>query len=75
MGAYGTVPSYRAMLDREGVADPVDIAIIGSEQHAQEAVASLLNGGATDVVAIPVGTPDERDITRATLGEMALRNR
>ena len=74
MNVYNGVPSYRAMLDREGVADAVDIAIIGNEQHVQEAVANLLQGGATDVVAIPVGTRDERDITRATLGEMALRN-
>lgn len=72
MAAYGTVPSYRAMLDREGVVDAVDIAIIGNQQHVQETVASLLDGGASDVVVIPVGTPDERDITRATLGDMAL---
>ena len=24
---YGTLPSYRAMLDREGVAGPEDVAI------------------------------------------------
>ena len=74
MNAYSGVPSYRAMLDREGVADAVDIAIIGNERQVQEALANLLHGGASDVVAIPVGTPDERDITRAMLGEMALRN-
>ena len=27
---YAQLPSYRAMLDREGVAGPADIAIIGS---------------------------------------------
>ncbi|MCU1344638.1 MAG: Coenzyme F420-dependent N10-methylene tetrahydromethanopterin reductase-like protein, partial [Acidimicrobiia bacterium] len=30
-GFYGGLPSYRAMLDREGVADAADIAIIGDE--------------------------------------------
>ena len=28
---YGQLPSYRAMLDREGVAGPADIAILGDE--------------------------------------------
>ena len=28
---YGHLPSYRAMLDREGAAGPADVAIVGSE--------------------------------------------
>lgn len=74
MNSYNGVPSYRAMLDREGVSDAVDVAIIGNEQQVQDAVANLLHGGATDVVVIPAGTPDERDSTWAILGDMALRN-
>ena len=30
---YGTLPSYRAMLDREGADGPADVAIIGDEDH------------------------------------------
>ena len=28
-GGYGFLPSYRAMLDREGAAGPADVAIVG----------------------------------------------
>ena len=38
---YGTLPSYRAMLDREGAADPSDIAIVGNEEQAAAALAEL----------------------------------
>ena len=31
---YGQLPSYRAMLDREGAAGPADIAIVGDEKPA-----------------------------------------
>ena len=30
---YGTVPSYQAMLRREGVAAPEDLALIGDDEH------------------------------------------
>ncbi len=33
---YGGLPSYRAMLDREGVAGPADIAIIGIAGEVQD---------------------------------------
>ncbi len=63
IGSYGAIPSYRAMLDREGAADPVDIAIIGSGDEVGSALTGLLSRGATDVVAIPVGHADELDAT------------
>ena len=30
---YGQLPSYRAMLDKEGVNGPEDIACVGDENH------------------------------------------
>ncbi|MEL0283994.1 MAG: LLM class flavin-dependent oxidoreductase, partial [Ilumatobacter sp.] len=33
---YGQLPSYRAMLDREGAATPADVAIIGSAAEVQD---------------------------------------
>ena len=30
---YGQLPSYRAMLDREGVEGPADLALVGDENH------------------------------------------
>ena len=56
---YSSMPSYRAMLDREGVADAVDVAIIGSADEVGAALTSLSSRGATDVAAIPLGNPHE----------------
>jgi F420-dependent oxidoreductase-like protein len=49
--AYGTLPSYRAMMDREGVEGPADLAIVGNEQDAREALEQLAAAGVTDFVA------------------------
>lgn len=66
--AYGALPSYRAMLDREGVAGPADIAIIGSTGEVQERIAALEGIGVTDFAAVEFGaTPDEAAATRDAL--------
>ncbi len=66
--AYGGLPSYRAMLDREGVAGPADIAVIGSAAEVQERVAALAGIGVTDFAAVEFGaTPEEIAGTRAAL--------
>ena len=66
--AYGALPSYRSMLDREGVAGPADIAIIGSAPQVQERVAALAGIGVTDFAAVEFGaTPDEIAGTRQAL--------
>lgn len=66
--AYGQLPSYRAMLDREGVAGPADIAIIGTAAEVQERIAALAEIGVTDFAAVEFGgTPDEVVDTRNAL--------
>ena len=66
--AYGALPSYRAMLDREGVVGPADIAIIGSATEAQDRIAHLGTIGVTDFAAVEFGgTPDEVADTREAL--------
>jgi len=45
---YGQLPSYRAMLDREGVAGPADIAIAGDENALRGAIKRLEDMGVTD---------------------------
>jgi 5,10-methylenetetrahydromethanopterin reductase len=62
---YGQLPSYRAMLDREGVDGPADIAIVGSTDEVVERIRALADIGVTDFVATEFGgTPDERQDTR-----------
>ena len=66
--AYGALPSYRAMLDREGVAGPADIAIIGTAAQVQERIEALAGIGVTDFAAVEFGaTPDEVADTREAL--------
>lgn len=66
--AYGALPSYRAMLDREGVAGPADIAIIGSAAEVQQRITDLAGIGVTDFAAVEFGgTPDEAADTREAL--------
>jgi len=65
---YGTLPSYRAMLDREGAAGPADIAITGSVAEVQDRVRALADIGVTDFAAVEFGaTPDEISQTRDAL--------
>ena len=71
LAIYGQLPSYRAMLDREGVAGPGDLAILGSEQEVVDGVGALAEVGVTDFAAAEVGaTPDEREATRAALRQL-----
>jgi 5,10-methylenetetrahydromethanopterin reductase len=44
---YGQLPSYRAMLDREGVAGPADIAIAGDENALRGEIKRLEDIGVT----------------------------
>jgi alkanesulfonate monooxygenase SsuD/methylene tetrahydromethanopterin reductase-like flavin-dependent oxidoreductase (luciferase family) len=65
---YGMLPSYRAMLDREGAAGPEDVAIIGDEATVRAAVQRVADSGATDFVAVEFGgSPSERAETRELL--------
>ena len=56
---YGGLPSYRAMLDREGAAGPADVAIVGSEEEVSAQVRRLADIGATDFIGAPFGTAGE----------------
>jgi len=53
---YGTLPSYRAMLDREGAAGPADVALLGDESQLGAQLDRLRDAGVTDLDAaiIPV---------------------
>ncbi|MFP8881922.1 MAG: TIGR03564 family F420-dependent LLM class oxidoreductase [Myxococcota bacterium] len=50
---YGTLPSYRAMLDRESAAGPGDVAIVGDEAAVRADLAELRDAGVTDFAAAP----------------------
>ena len=67
---YGRMPSYRAMLDREGLNSPGDLCVVGSESQVAEQIAAYFEAGATSIAASPTGTPEEVERTRACLAAL-----
>ncbi|MGD0321454.1 MAG: TIGR03564 family F420-dependent LLM class oxidoreductase [Acidimicrobiales bacterium] len=67
---YGQLPSYRAMLDREGATGPPDVAIVGGEEEVAAAIGRFAEAGATDFCGAAFGTSDELSRTQALLGEL-----
>ena len=55
---YGMLPSYRAMLDREGVAGPEELAIVGNESTLRAAIQRLRDVGVTDFNAAVMPVAD-----------------
>lgn len=56
---YGQLPSYRAMLDKEGAGGPADVAIVGDAAAVTAQVKALAETGATELVASCYGSADE----------------
>jgi F420-dependent oxidoreductase-like protein len=63
---YGTLPSYRAMLDKEGAAGPADVAILGDEKTVRDGIQRYADAGVTDFHAAVggaiTGTGDTRTL-------------
>ena len=55
---YGQLPSYRAMLDREGVNGPADIAIVGDENALRGEIKRFEDAGVTDFNAAIMGVEE-----------------
>ncbi|MEH6580761.1 MAG: TIGR03564 family F420-dependent LLM class oxidoreductase [Halioglobus sp.] len=66
---YGMLPSYRAMLDREGAAGPEDVALIGDEATVRAGIARLRDLGVTDFNAAI--TPTDDTVFDATIAVLA----
>jgi 5,10-methylenetetrahydromethanopterin reductase len=67
-GMYGHLPSYRAMLDREGFANPEDAAIIGDEETVSARLDELGAVGVDEfTAAVFDASPEVRKRTRALL--------
>jgi F420-dependent oxidoreductase-like protein len=62
---YSGLPSYRAMLDREGLAGPADLAIVGDEAALEAGLRRIRDSGVTDLSAT-LFPADEGAIKRTT---------
>ena len=48
LAIYGMLPSYRAMLDKEGADGPADVSLVGDEATLDAGLARLRDAGVTD---------------------------
>jgi 5,10-methylenetetrahydromethanopterin reductase len=71
LSIYGQLPSYRAMLDREGAKEPGDVAVTGNEDAVAAQVSALEEAGVTDFVALDYAGGDDQPRTRALLKSLA----
>ena len=67
-GFYGDLPSYRAMLDREGLENSWDIALSGSFEEVAEGLEKYVEAGATQVVAAVYGP---QELQKETISQLA----
>jgi F420-dependent oxidoreductase-like protein len=70
-GMYPNLPSYKAMLDKEGAASPADVAFLGDEDAVTASIEQLAAAGATDFVASVVGDSAEKERTFSLLSALA----
>ncbi|MHA6618537.1 TIGR03564 family F420-dependent LLM class oxidoreductase [Pseudonocardia sp. DLS-67] len=64
---YGTLPSYRAMLDREGWAGPEDAALIGTESEVAARIDELRAAGVDEFTGAPFGSTEQQARSRALM--------
>ena len=68
---YPTLPSYAAMLEKEGVERPADISLVGTEEQVRDAIGRLEAAGGSELVAAISGNAAEREATFGFLGSLA----
>lgn len=56
---YGYLPSYQAMLEKEGVDGPAGVAIVGTADEVRAHVRHLAEIGTTDFIGAPFGSKDQ----------------
>ena len=68
---YDTLPSYKTMMNREGVDGPGGLAIVGTEAEVRDQLAELTSMGVTDFNAgVFTSDPEELARTHSVLREL-----
>jgi F420-dependent oxidoreductase-like protein len=72
LDGYNDLPSYRGVMDREGVTGPAEVSIVGSADEVRAGLMAFADAGATDFAALEFFTnADEIAATRALLTDIA----
>jgi F420-dependent oxidoreductase-like protein len=71
LAMYGQLPSYRAMLDKEGAESPADLVLVGDEKVLDAGLERLRNLGVSDFEAVII--PAEQGANERTLGFLESR--
>lgn len=69
-GMAASMPSYRAMLDIEGVDNVADVVVVGNEEEVVNHLNRYAEAGASEIVAAVFGTADEQRRTIELLGSL-----
>ena len=71
LAGYAELPSYRAMLDIEGIHGLEDLSFVGTEDEVRAGIQSVADAGATDFTAVVMGSdPDEIAAGRAAVASV-----
>ena len=68
---YGTLPSYRKLLDEAGIEGPAGVVIAGDEEEVAGRIRALADVGATEFLAAPIGSRAVREETLRVLGALS----
>ena len=68
---YGTLPSYKRLLDEAGLDGPAGVVIAGDEDEVARRIRALADVGATELLASPIGSRAVRRETLRVLGALA----
>jgi F420-dependent oxidoreductase-like protein len=66
-----TMRSYQRMFAAEGVAEPVDMALVGGPAEVEERISGLAAAGGTELLANVIGDDGERERTRGFLASLS----
>lgn len=72
-GRANDLPSYRAVLDRQGIARAEDTVVVGDEAVIENELQRYADAGATEFQLCPVGTAADQARTIELFGEIARR--
>ena len=71
LAIYGTLPSYKAVMDREGVSEVADLVLIGNADTVSAGVKAYADAGTDEIALSMMGAPDQNERAWSLLSELA----